>query len=338
MNVVILNDTRPDLHHGCSRVMRILESGLTSRGLTITARSPLRHDWTRDDGVLSAMTSARLVVINGEGTLHHGSRHGDTLLSVVDHPAASRCPVVLVNALYQDNPPEWGRRLARMALIAARDSRSRREIGAAIGDAPARLRCVPDLTLAEPIAMAGPEPEGGILWGDSVSSGTAACLARMARRRGERRCPSLSALKRPKGRTALSRALRNGWIGLHAGLARWRHPALRLACDEGDYARQIARAELHVTGRFHGVCYSMAARRPFLALASNSWKVEALIADAGLAPWRVCTPSQLDDLLARGVAALRFLPEEQAALNRFLAHAGSSASALFDDLGALART
>lgn len=334
MNVVILNDTRADLHHGCSRVMRILEQGLTARGLTITARSPLRHDWSRDRRILSAMSTARLIVINGEGTLHHGARHGETLLSVVEHPAAARCSVALVNALYQQNPPEWGRMLSRMALIAARDRRSETEIRAAIGPA-ATLRCVPDLTLAEPIDLDAPGI--GVLWGDSVNPEIAAMLASRARERGERLCPSLSVLKRRKGKTALTRALRDLWIARHEAMFRRGNPGLCIAPNEADYARQIAGASLHVTGRFHGVCYSMAARRPFLALASNSWKIAALIEDAGLAPWRLCEPSQIDHVLARGAKALAFSVSETAALSNFLARAQDGAARLFDDLAALAR-
>lgn len=47
---------------------------------------------------------------------------------------------------------------------------------------------------------------------------------------------------------------------------------------------QLAGAELVVTGRFHGVCLAIPARRPFLALASNTHKVEGLLADAQPSP------------------------------------------------------
>ncbi|MCF3972637.1 polysaccharide pyruvyl transferase family protein [Paracoccus salsus] len=336
MQVVILNDTRPDLHHGCSRVMRVLEQGLTARGLTVSARSPLRHDWASDDRVLSAIAKADLIVINGEGTLHHGARHGETLLSVVDHPAARGRPVALVNALYQDNPPGWGGLLSRMALVAARDSRSAAQMGQAMG--AGAVRWVPDLTLAEPIEEAGEAGEANdILWGDSVKPEIAEILAAHATARTEPLLPSLSSLKRPKGRTMLGRALRDIWIRRHASACRRRHPTLTLAPDEAAYSRRIAAARLHVTGRFHGVCYSMAAGRPFLALASNSWKIAALIEDAGLAPWRICSPDQLDPLIARGAAALDYTQAERAALHRFLDCAVRESGHLLDDLARLAR-
>lgn len=332
MNTVILNDTRPDLHHGCSRVMRVLEQGLTTRGLSITARSPLRHDWAQDQAILSAIANARLIVINGEGTLHHGARHGATLLSVVDHPAAAGKPVALVNALYQDNPPDWGPMLSRMALVAARDSRSAAQMGEAMGHEPARW--VPDLTLAEPI-LAAPSPQG-ILWGDSVKPEIAAILAAHATARDETLCPSLSALKRPKGRTRLGRALRDLWIQRHQAAYRRAHPTLHLCATEAEYAQQIAASALHVTGRFHGICYSMAAGQPFLALASNSWKIAALIADAGLDPWRQCSPETLDGLIANGPEALAYSAAERAALAAFLTRASDGATRLFDDLASLA--
>ena len=104
LNAVILNDTRGDNHFGCFRVMRMIEANLAVRGINVIANSIVRTDWEKNRSFLEAMAKSDLVVINGEGTLHHGSRHGERLLKVVDHPARAGKPVVLVNALYQDNP------------------------------------------------------------------------------------------------------------------------------------------------------------------------------------------------------------------------------------------
>jgi hypothetical protein len=100
---------------------------------------------------------------------------------------------------------------------------------------------------------------------------------------------------------------------------------------------RLARAELTVTGRFHGACLAMAAGTPFVALASNSWKIEALIEDAGLERWRLAEPEALPGLLAGGAAALGWTDGERAALDAYLDHAAQGAEALFADLAALAR-
>ena len=329
MNVVILNDTRADMHHGCSRVMRLLEEGLERHGLTISARSPVRHDWQSDATLRTAIAGASLIVINGEGTLHHGSRHAARLLAVTD--VAGDTPVALVNALYQDNPPEWAKWLHKLSYIATRDSRSAAEIARLTGKTPT---VIPDLSMSERITK-NSEPST-LVFGDSVEADVTTHLADLARGQGMPLVPSVSVLKRSKGRTAIGRALRNLWIKRHLRRAKVANPTLDICTTEGAYASRIAAASLYVTGRFHGVCYALAAGTPFVAVKSNSWKIEALVADAGLAPWRVMALDNLDKCLARGPDHLAFDPAERAALARFLDGATAGAEKMFADLGTLA--
>ena len=329
MKVVILNDTSPDLHHGCTRVMRLLTEGLARHGMTVIARSPVHHDWESDAGLRRALAAADLIVINGEGTLHHGKAGAARLLRVTE--VAGTVPVALVNALYQDNPPAWKTWLDRMSYIATRDSRSADAIAAVTGHRPT---VVPDLTLSARIAPA--TVTAPVVYGDSVKAEVVAALADHADRDALPLVPSLSALKRPKGRTRIGRRVRSWWIARHTARTLASHPAMTLCATEADYAGRIASAGLHVTGRFHGVCYSMAAERPFVAVASNSWKIEALVADAGLAPWRVTDIAGLDALVARGPAALAYSPDERLALTAFLDQAAEGAETMFACLADLA--
>jgi exopolysaccharide biosynthesis predicted pyruvyltransferase EpsI len=49
---------------------------------------------------------------------------------------------------------------------------------------------------------------------------------------------------------------------------------------DGVYA--IKEASLVVIGRFHGACLSILAQRPFVAISSNTRKIQGLLADARL--------------------------------------------------------
>lgn len=297
MKVVILNDTAPDMHHGCTRVMRLLTEGLLRHGMTIMARSPVHHDWETDQTICDALARADLIVINGEGTLHHGKPTAARLLRVTE--VAGDVPVALVNALYQDNPRDWAKWLNRLSYISTRDSRSADAIAAVTGRRPV---VVPDLTLS---ARIGPTSRtAAVVYGDSVKRDVSDALALRAHRHQHPFVPSLSALKRMKGSTALGRRIRGWWMARHMARTLAAHPTMRLCPTEAAYADRIASTSLHVTGRFHGVCYAMAAGVPFLAVASNSWKIEALVADAGLAPWRVTDVDRLDDLMAQGAEAM----------------------------------
>lgn len=329
MNIVILNDTRADMHHGCTRVMRLLEEGLQRHDMTIVARSPVHHDWENDSALREAMLRADLIIVNGEGTLHHGKSGAARLLRVTEF--AGDVPVALINALYQENPPEWSKWLNRLSYIATRDRRSADEIESVTGQRPV---VVPDLTLSARIAER--PVTAPVIFGDSVKSEISNLLAKRALLDQLPLVPSLSALKRTKSGSTLVRRVRRWWIARLTARTLARNPTMSLCQTEDDYADRIARAGLHVTGRFHGACYSMAAGMPFLAISSNSWKIEALIADAGLAPWRVVDAANLDDALLRTPDALAFSAEEKAALDAFLDEAARGAEKMFAALRNLA--
>src|SRR5262245_12462177 len=125
--VVLLNDTSIHNHHGCRRVIGTIRGCLASRGLEVIDSAPAAAPWDGAPSLLRNMRRADLILINGEGTLHHGAGLGARLLSVVDHPARCGTPVALINTIYQENPPEWGRWLSKMSLVAARDRRSQHE-------------------------------------------------------------------------------------------------------------------------------------------------------------------------------------------------------------------
>ncbi|WP_099273870.1 polysaccharide pyruvyl transferase family protein [Limimaricola cinnabarinus] len=324
LRAVILNDTSTRYHHGCARVMRLLAEGLERHGLSVTARSPARHDWAADEGFLDAMRAAQVIVVNGEGTLHHGRPAGARLLEVAGHPARGATPLALVNALWQDNPESWSAPLSRFDLIAARDSESARAMAGAAGrDA----RWLPDLSLSAPAHVA-PLPRHGVIVGDSVKPGPRRVLGRAATRLDAATLVPTKTLNGGPWRFAPARAaLAAAWYG---GLGL---PALEMPATEAAYLDRIARARLHLTGRFHAVCLSMLTETPFLALGSNASKIERLLADAGLGPSRLLPP----EALAEPPGEAPFTEDEVQAIRRFREMAQDRAEALFADIAALAR-
>ena len=324
MRIVILNDTRPDCHHGCSRVMSVLEEGLRARGGVILATSPLRHQWWSDWNLLGAIAQAEAIVINGEGTLHHGRPAAFDLLKIVDCPEAAGKPVYLVNALYQQNPPEWGRMLGRLAGLWARDSRSAAELIQVTG------RPVPwmlDLTLCASLP-ATPGGRQGLVVGDSVDQAVSVTLAAVATARGAALVPSLQRLKTLHGRTGFRLLLRRLSVHRHEMRLRRAHPTLRLAPDPDSYARIVGSADLHLTGRFHGVCFSILTETPFVAIASNSWKIEAMLDDIGLDRDRIVAPDNLEAALDQRDWA--YSATERAAIAASLDQARRDAGRMFD--------
>ncbi len=322
---VVLNDTSTRYHHGCSRVMRLLLRGLDEAGVEVTARSPARADWARDEAFLRALRRAQVVVINGEGTLHDGAPLGARLLSVLDHPAAQGKPVALVNALWQDNPPEWDDWLQRLALASARDSGSAEVFGRVRGDG----RWGPDLSLSAPAEVAAVVQQGLVV-GDSVRFEARRALARAAQRLGACYVPT----KTLRGRVWHMRAARGllwrGYNGVWTGQV----PDFEMPRDEGAYLARLARSEGHITGRFHAVCLSMLTGTPVLALASRTSKIERLLRDAGLGEARLLTVEALERLTP-AEAARPYSTAERTAIQAFLTRARAEARRLFADIRGL---
>ena len=133
-------------------------------------------------------------------------------------------------------------------------------------------RWAPDLSLSAPAEIAAVSRRGLVV-GDSVRFESRRALARTAQRLGACYVPT----KTLRGRvweTGVARGLLwRGYNGVWTG----RVPDFEMPQDEGAYLARLARAEGHVTGRFHAVCLSMLTGTPVLALASRTSKIERLM-------------------------------------------------------------
>ena len=329
---VIMNDTSGRGHHGCDRVSRVLKDQLTARGLTIGAIHRVTQDWTQDADFLAGLHAADVVVINGEGTIHHGRESGEALLRIVDHPDRGDTPVALVNALYQDNPDGWRSYLQKFALLSARDKIS---AAAMSTQADREVAYVPDLSMAEPVP-ASTRPRKGVLVGDSVLADARHALGKLAL------APHVAGYL-PVNRM---RAERVPWPAFGYP-ARWavyrvytrtkslRLPRILLAHTEAAYLDHLSSCALHVTGRFHAMAMCLVTRTPFLVLSSNSWKIEALLDEVGLDPARLIPVDQVAD---QGPQDLDrpFSTDEAQRIETFLADVQAGASAMFDRIAGMA--
>lgn len=332
--VVVLNDTRVDRHHGCSRVMSALETLIAEMGGRIIASAPAHSDWTQSHQVLEALEKAKLVVVNGEGTIHHNSKAGLKLLEVAEHAARLGIPCVLLNCAWQDNGLEFVEKLRQFTLVSVRDTRSAAQIRAA------GISCclVPDLSLYSPCNDPSLKARSRVGFTDSVMRPVSVALeqARQA-------CHGLSMpiqFAKP-GVSGTYRFFRESvaktdifhpdFLAAMLGLRLQQYRSQSFTAQA--YIDRLAELELLVSGRFHACTLAMVARTPFVAVSSNSHKIEALISDAGLAPWRLMTEMTPDAIAhARQAGWAR---SEAVALDDFLLCARQSAQALFKDIGKL---
>lgn len=303
--VIIVNDTSPGGHIGCALVMQRLSDGLSEAGCEVTARLPLlalnRRTLSR------ALSDCDLMVVNGEGTLHHDGRGAMLIVEAVKQAAAANRPVALVNSVWQEN-----RRAARMvpllSLVCVRESRS----AAALDGLGVVATVVPDLLLSAPAARATGRitpQEGTLAVFDHVNHGTAEFLACFAKAHGAQ---FRSMAPRPS-----LRSFRTFVSYCRFKIATGFPQRLRI-----DQLTEALAAEVHVTGRFHGACLAIAAGRPFVAVASNTHKIEGLLEDAQLGDGAIVVEeqdnlSEISAKLAAAVARLREVAGDRERLERY---------------------
>ena len=156
MKVVLINDTSMwNPHFGCQLVGQTFREQFARVGIDCVASLALGEDDLRANEELLA--AADLVVINGEGSVHHGRN-----LHLTELPA--RYPAVFVNAVFQENPRCDG--LSQARLVSVRDEASRRELKAQGIDAIV----TPDAIFASALlrAFQKPQPTMDIGFTDNV--------------------------------------------------------------------------------------------------------------------------------------------------------------------------
>lgn len=303
--VALFNDTSVSRHCGCEAVMDSIDHLFTGAGLSILWRHPVGRPWAEDAGARAAIASADAVVVNGEGTIHHDRPAARRLSLLARAAAEAGRPAYLINATLQDNGPALLEELRLFRHIWVREGAS----AAWARDRGLAVTVCPDLSLCQTGLEGDRRSPGTAAVIDSVEPEATLALARHAATLGTR----VWSMKRDaEGRpmAAVPAAVLRDATGRDLPFVGFGPPR-----DFVGYARLLGTRERMVTGRFHAACMALVMRLPFHALPSNTWKTEAMLADAGLDGARMIGPS--DPL----PGPLPFSAAETAAIDRYLRRA-----------------
>lgn len=291
-NAIVFNDTSTHPHHGCQQVMQNLYSMLAKLNIRVIGKSYVDTEWSTDEKLLASIEEADILIINGEGTIHHDAMAGAELLKVGLYARSLGKKSILINCTYQNNSPENKRLLEAFDLISVRESWSQKELDKI--DVESVL--VPDLVFYEWLDNQD-VPREGLAFTCSVSrSLTAKMMSRF--KGGSIYLPIISAqlpvqhkstgstAVRKSVKTPLVKKLKNLFLVLIARCLKWRFKTRRFKTAEL-YAAEIGKVEFLTVARFHALCFAIMKMTPFLALSSNTFKMEAVLSDIGIAENRV---------------------------------------------------
>ena len=341
-HIVVLNDTAVIPHHGCKIVMQRIIDEVAPWGFEIKTVS-VYSDWRIFEDIIN---SAVAVIVNGEGTLHHSADRGFRLVEVAPHCRERGIPVFLINSVWQDNSDQMADMAQAFLLRSVRESRSLAQMTTQGLDA----RMVPDLTLGVDHATQ-PLTRSGRVYSDAVGMPVTDMIYGLYRKYRDGDYVSLEPPMESRGsysdlpshrlrvsegtnmrlarKLATVRFFKRALI-IRGRIKYWvrkrRGHMTELAVS--DFMRLLESRELVITGRFHVVCLCLVTGTPFLAVASNSHKVEGMLEDAGLTH-RMVAPKDLEKVLA---SPPEWSPADERAAAGFVARAASLQSQLFADI------
>jgi len=311
--IVVLNDTAAIAHYGCKVVMKRIIDVVAGAGFDVKTVS-VYSTWRVHRKIIDQSVG---VIVNGEGTLHHSAQRAQTLVAVAPYCREKGIPVFLINSVWQDNSEQMAHQATDFLVRYVRESRSEKQFA----DQGLSAKTVPDLTLGW--SYKGPKPaptRSGRVYTDAVGMPATDLLYRLFREdpgsryvtmtppRGHRGDYSLEDSERltpPLDETFPTTArLRLRQLFKRALLIRGKTKnAIRRVRGDlemvslDDFMLALESSELVITGRFHGVCLCLLTGTPFLALTSNSHKVEGMLEDAGLSH-RIVRPADARAVLA----------------------------------------
>jgi hypothetical protein len=326
---LLINDTRSidgALHWGCNTVTSLIETKLENMGLYCAGRLNFRQDCA-DLLASENLDRIGLAVFNGEGSVHHDSERVRDLMSFCRMLKERGISCVLINSVWHENTDATGDLLDAFDIVTVRESASLAAIQRWRPDA----RIVPDLTfgtghLREANSIASIErPPMTVL--DHVDASSALRLAAFSRYHG---LPFYL-----MGRLHVDTLIRAAGCAYEVDGEAF--PKILVA------PKELAADLGCVTGRYHGLIAALCAGLPVQALASNTPKIEGMLADMGLgraalldARWLNQGHRQQRATVERRLES--WTSQMTASVKRYIDEAGGTIETLWQDIAALPRS
>ncbi|MBH0239575.1 polysaccharide pyruvyl transferase family protein [Methylobrevis albus] len=303
---VVVNDTRVQRHYGCEAVMTTIATMLERQGIDVIRYQAVNRPWNEDDAFLESAAAADIVIVNGEGSIHHANAKAQTLSSLgTVCKTQLRKPSILLNATLFANDEAVYRGVADFDAVVVRD---RASIAEAAGFGVTDVGYCPDFSMFHDFGglrtVTAPSTPPKVGFTDSVVTSARDLLQEIAEKRGF----SDASIRFAKGQ---GKGIRH-------------------------YAEVLGGLDLLVTGRFHSVCFALATRTPFIAVESNTPKITNVLNDILGSADRVVAAKTLKKLDL--VPYVTWTEAENQALDRFFAAKADLYGAVERRIGELAAT
>jgi polysaccharide pyruvyl transferase WcaK-like protein len=271
MKILILNDTRAENHHGCSRVMNAIDRNLFIRNEYEVSYLKLMTRWDLDEDIKRKIIQTDLLIINGEGTLHGDLIHVRCLLNAISFAKSYGVTVAVINTTLYDLSNKSINILAKVDYLYVRDMASKK----LIEENGINVFYCPDLVFWEPFPLEKEIYRSG--W--AVTDGYGPTVLDAEMRKNSSTPITISNLEQ---RFYKLSKLRKVLIRLISIINFSRSVKPLSDSTQVDFLRRLNSFEFVLTGRYHIVCMCLLLEIPFKFIDSNTPKISFLLSDIGL--------------------------------------------------------
>ncbi|MBS4085815.1 polysaccharide pyruvyl transferase family protein [Pseudomonas rustica] len=259
MKIAIFNDTSSYHHIGCLAVSNAHDRMIAETGASIEYRhfvdefqdlwqgdEPSTRDFIANSILADEIAAVDAVVINGEGTIHHGS--GLHLLAILEYAQKLGKRTFLVNAVLQEVP-------IYHSVLKALDDLTVREVNSFkyLASLGIEARLVPDSII-------------GATFHDGVD---------------ESYRNKIIITDCHLSRDDVRQVLEQASAAFSSECVYFPLEYEDSVNDWQDALKKFRAAKLVITGRHHAVYLALLAGTPFIALPSNTWKIEGTLEQVG---------------------------------------------------------
>ncbi len=247
-------------HGGCAAVIRTLRRLANEKG------------WQ----VVGPKQPYDALIVNGEGSMHHGSAIFHKKMTILRNAVDKRIPAILVNSVWQDNPHDYDEILKELKLIVVREVLSQHDLSINHG---VNSKVFPDLSFFD-----------NIFW---------------SLRKNLNGKPGITDFFIPSKSVRPSTVMRGK--NVFERLDNSFNEACFLDLENWSWYKMVnslKTARYLITGRHHAVYAACAAGIPFLASEGNSHKIRGLVVSASSNIIIADSPAEIESTMAANLSNL----------------------------------
>lgn len=218
--------------------------------------------------IVDSLDEADMVIINGEGSMHHNSRDCRIKLNMIETVASLGKNISLINTVWQDNS------------------------ASNVGD---KLKYISKIVTREVMSCKDLEQNHNIY---STVAPDIACFALNDSEKKEISNAKESSLHKNVAITDLYSHEFKCWVQLQGRFKQRYKMHILNNYQWFELIKSFAASKAVITGRHHAICACLLAKTPFVPIKSNSHKIEGLLLSANANIPIASTANQIENILS----------------------------------------